>query len=385
MSPDPRPVIVAARRSPIGTAGHGLAGLTAAELAAPVLAAVTADLALPPEQIDDVVLGNCMGPGGNIARVAALQAALPMTVPGLTVDRQCASGLAAVGVASALIAQGARVVLAGGVESASTAPWRFWPPTPGAPAPHDEPQRYRRAPFAPVELGDPDMDLAAEVVAHEAGIDRARQDAYAARSHAAAYATQRAGGFAAELVGVGGVGADERPRASMSAQRLSRLRPLHGSDGTVTVGNSCGINDGAAAVAVVDAATWREARRPGLQIVSTASAGLDPRRPGLGIVPAAQRALAQAGLRWREIDAIEFNEAFAGQVLACCDQLGLDERRVCVEGGALALGHPWGASGAVLLVRLFAQLIRGGGGRYGLAAIAAGGGQGVAMVVAACR
>ena len=335
-----------------------------------MLAAVAADLGLPTDRVDDVVLGNCMGPGGNIARVAALQAGLPATVPGVSVDRQCASGLAAVGVGRGAIADGAGVVLAGGVESASTAPWRYWPPTGGG-----EPRRYQRAPFAPAELGDPDMGVAADDLAGQAGIDRARQDAYAARSHAAAWATQQAGGFTAELVAVGGLAADERPRANMTAQRLSRLRPLHGADGTVTAGNSCGINDGAAALA-----WWtprlRRSGRPGLRILATATAGLDPRRPGLGIVPAARQALERAQLRWDELDVFEFNEAFAGQFLACCDQLGLDEHRVCVEGGALALGHPWGASGAVLLVRLFTQLLRRATGPFGLAAIAAGGGAG---------
>lgn len=370
------PVIVAARRSPIGTAGHGLAGLPVAELAAAVLAAVAADLPRP----DEVVLGNCMGPGGDVARVAALRAGLPTTVPALTVDRQCASGLAAVAVAAALVRDGAAVVLAGGAESASTAPWRCWPPADG-----EQPRRYRRAPFAPAELGDPDMGPAADDLAAAAGVDRARQDAYAARSHARAWATRQAGGFAAELVAVGGLAADERPRPGLTAHRLARLRPLHGPGGTVTTGNSCGVNDGAAVVAVVDAATHARLGRPGLRILATATAGVDPRRPGLGLVPAARAALDRAGLGWDDLAAIEFTEAFAGQVLACCDALGLDAERVCPQGGALALGHPWGASGAVLLVRLFAQLVhRGAGaGRYGLAAIAAGGGQGVAAVVEA--
>jgi acetyl-CoA C-acetyltransferase len=374
-----RPVIVAARRSPIGTTGHGLAGVSAAALAAPVLAAVAADLGLPLDRVDDVVLGNCTGPGGNLARVAALQAGLPVTVPGLTVDRQCASGLAAVAVATAMISGGAAVVLAGGVESASTAPWRHWPPAGGG-----QPRRYLRAPFAPAELGDPEMGVAADDLARDARIDRARQDAYAARSHAAAWATRQAGGFAEELVPVGGLTADERPRPGMTVQRLARLRPLHRPDGTVTAGNSCGVNDGAAVLAVVDAATSRRLGRPGLRVLATADCGVDPRRPGLGIVPAARLALRRAGLGWADVDAVELTEAFAGQVLACCDALGLDERRVCVEGGALALGHPWGASGAVLLVRLFSRLVRRGRGGVGLAAVAAGGGQGVAVVVDAC-
>ena len=381
MNRDATAVIVAARRSPIGTAGHGLAGCTAAELAAPVVAAVVVDdAALPADEVDEVVLGNCMGPGGDVARVAALQAGLPVVVPGLTVDRQCASGLAAIGIGGALVRDGAAVVLAGGVESASTAPWRFWPPAPGG-----EPQRYLRAPFAPAALGDPDMGAAADDLAAEAGVGRERQDRYAARSHAAAWATQQAGGFTAELVAVGGVEADERPRAGMTRDRLARLRPLHRADGTVTAGNSCGINDGAAIVAMVDSSTWHRLDRSGLRILAVATTGVDPRLPGRGLVPAVRLALRRAGLELDDVDVIEFNEAFAGQILACCDELGLDEHRVCVEGGALALGHPWGASGAVLVVRLFTQLVRRGRGRFGLAAVAAGGGQGVAMVVEACR
>jgi acetyl-CoA C-acetyltransferase len=373
-------VIVAARRSPIGTMGHGLGGCTAAELAAPVISAVVDDTALPAGDVEEVVLGNCMGPGGDVARVAALQAGLPVTVPGLAVDRQCASGLAAIGVAAAMVGDGASLVLAGGVESASTAPWRFWPP-----GPDGEPRRYLRAPFAPAERGDPDMGVAADDLARAAGVGRDRQDRYAARSHAAAWAIQQAGGFTDELVPVGGVAVDERPRPGMTPERLARLRPLHGPDGTVTAGNSCGVNDGAAVVAVVDPATQQRLRRPGLRILAVATGGVDPRLPGRGLVPAMRLALRRARLRLDDLDVIEFNEAFAGQVLACCDELGLDEHRVCVEGGALALGHPWGASGAVLVVRLFTQLIRRGDGRFGLAAIAAGGGQGVAMVVQACR
>ena len=171
----------------------------------------------------------------------------------------------------------------------------------------------------------------------------------------------------------------------MTRDRLARLRPLHRADGTVTAGNSCGINDGAAVVAIVDSTTWQRLDRPGLRILAVATTGVDPRLPGRGLVPAVRLALRRAGLELDDVDVIEFNEAFAGQILACCDELGLDEHRVCVEGGALALGHPWGASGAVLVVRLFTQLVRRGRGRFGLAAVAAGGGQGVAMVVEACR
>ncbi len=372
------PVIVAARRTPIGTAGHALRGLTAAELVAPLITDAAGELA-GTAPIRDVFLGNCTGPGGNLARFAALQAGLPVDVPGLTVDRQCGSGLAAIVLAAATVREEPGIVLAGGVESASTAPWRFWPPTDG------DPVRYERAPFAPAALGDPEMGPAADALAHRYGIARDAQDEYAARSHARAVASQAAGLFDAEIVPVGALRVDERPRAGLTTHRLARLHPVYAADGTVTAGNACGINDGAALVALVDGATFARTRRPGLRILATATAGVHPELPGIGIVPAARRALERAGLDLGDIDVIEFNEAFAGQVLACCAELGLDPRRVCRDGGALALGHPWGASGAVLAVRLFSQLVRRPGGRYGLAAIAVGGGQGVAMVVEAAR
>jgi acetyl-CoA C-acetyltransferase len=379
LPPADAPVVIAALRTPIGTAGRALAEVSAADLAAPVLRALVDTTAFDPTQVRDVVLGNCMGPGGDVARVAALRAGLPVDVPGLTVDRQCGSGLAAIDVAAAMLRSGpAGLLLAGGVESASTAPWRFWPPKVGG-----QPRRYERAPFAPAEIGDPDMGLAADLLADEAGVGRERQDAYAARSHARAVATQQNGGFDAELVPVADLHCDERPRP-VSEERLARLRPAFRADGTVTAGNSCGVNDGAAAVALVDATTHRALGVPGLRVLATATAGVDPNRPGLGIVPATTQALERAGLTLADVDAIELNEAFAGQVLACCDALHLDPERVCCEGGALALGHPWGASGAVLVVRLFSQLVRAERGRYGLAAIAVGGGQGVAMVVERC-
>lgn len=372
------PVVVGALRTPIGTAGRSLAGVDAASLAAPVLRRLAAEL--PDLPAEEVVLGNCMGPGGNVARVAALAAGLPVAVPGLTVDRQCGSGLAAITTAAALVRETPGLVLAGGTESVSTAPWRFWPPSPG-----QEPQRYERAPFAPAELGDPDMGLAADLLAAERGVSRERQDTYAAQSHTRAHATQQAGGFDEEVVPVGGVDRDDRPRPGMTVERLARLRPSFRPDGTVTAGNSCGVNDGAAAVAVVDGDTHERLGLPGLRILATATAGVDPNRPGIGIVPAVRTALDRAGVWLEEVDVVELNEAFAGQVLACCDDLGLDPARVCPQGGALALGHPWGASGAVLVVRLFSQLVRQGRGRYGLAAIAVGGGQGVALVVERCR
>lgn len=378
MGVDGSAVVVAAARTPIGTAGHALAGLTVEQLAAPVLASVLSRAHLDAQDVTEVVLGNCLGPGGNVARVSALAAGLPRTVPALTVDRQCASGLAAVDLAAQLVRSGAGVVLAGGSESASTAPWRFWPPEAGG-----EPVRYERAPFAPGSE-DLDMGLANDLLAEEGGVTRERQDAYAARSHRLAAAARDAGLLDEEIIAVGDASRDERPRAGLTPHRLSRLPAAFRPDGTVTAGNACGVSDGAAAVAVVGADVHRRLGISGLRILASATTGVTPSRPGRGLVPAARLALERAGTSLEQVDAIELNEAFAGQVLACCDELGLDPDRVCTQGGALALGHPWGASGAVLMVRLFSQLLARGEGAVGLAAIAAGGGQGVAMVVESC-
>ena len=369
------PVVVSARRSPIGSAGHALRGLTVDALAAAVLGAVVADLPAG-LTVEEVVLGNCLGPGGNVARVASLGAGLGVEVPARTVDLQCGSGLAAVVAAADAVRAGrCEVVLAGGAESASTAPTRVWP--------GGEP--YARAPFAPPGHPDPDMGAAADALARHAGISRARADAYAARSHARAWAAQEAGVFDAEIVPVEGLARDERVRAGMTVDRLSRLRPTFGPDGTVTAGNATGVNDGAAVVAVVSERVRARWRLPGLAITDVAQRGVDPALPGLGPVAAvrALRTLARddGSVDWTGVDRVEVNEAFAAQVLACCDALGLPEERVCEDGGALALGHPWGASGAVLVVRLHSALVRQGRGTTGMAAIAVGGGQGVAIAV----
>lgn len=375
---DPRegrtPVVVAARRTPVGRVGGALASLDVTGLSAPVLRVLADDV---PEALDEVVLGNCTGPGGDPARVASLAAGLGVEVPALTVDRQCGSGLEAIAVAAQRVALGATFVVAGGVESASTAPLRH--------ALHPDGRRvaYSRAPFAPPSFGDPDMGPAAEALAAAAGVSRARQDEYALRSHRFAVVAADRGGFDAELVPLAGVHRDERPRRGLRLDQLARFRPAFGDGGTVTVGNSCGVNDGAAAVAVVDEATRLRLGLPGLAIRAYASAGVDPRLPGRGPVPAVRAVLDAAGLTVADVGAFEITEAFAAQVLACTDELGIDAMGdvVCTEGGAIALGHPWGASGALLVVRLFSQLVRHDGPRWGVATCAVGGGQGVALLV----
>jgi acetyl-CoA C-acetyltransferase len=366
-------VLVAARRTPIGTAGRAFADVPVDALAAPVLAAVAHDVAPAALPVEDVVLGNCMGPGGDVARVAALRAGLGTQVPGVTVDRQCGSSLDAVAQAAARVRAGdARLLVAGGAESASTAPHRHWP---------QSGERYTRAPFAPHGFPDPDMGEAAERLAVLRGIARERQDAWAARSHARATAAQAIGRFDAELVPLDGIARDDRPRAGMDARRLARFAPAFAPEGSVTAGNSCGFSDGAAAMAVTTEQVARELGLPALRVRAVGIAAGDPALPGLGAAPAARAALARAGIGARELGAIEITEAFAAQLLAVSDELGLDEERISGDGGAIALGHPWGASGAVLLVRLAARMLRSDDDRPGLAACSIGGGQGIAMVV----
>lgn len=374
MSFDSDPIIVAARRTPIGTRGRALANLDASDLSAPVLRAVLSDAESQAKgsiEVADVLLGNCMGPGGNPARVAALLAGLGEGVPGGTVDRQCGSGLAAVIDAAAAIRAGdRRARIAGGVESASTAPVRS-----------ANGIAYDRAPFAPRGFADPDMTRAAEDLAAHDGISRARQDAHAARSHARARAALSSRRFDAELVPLGGLNHDD---AIGGAERLlTRLPPLF-PGGSITAGTSTRIGDGAAAVVVAPAGT-----APGLAVRASAVTGTNPALPGVGAAAAIDAALRTAGMTVAEVAAFEIVEAFAAQSLAVLHRIGVDEDdpRVCADGGALAIGHPWGASGAVSIVRLFSRLMRAGqpDGSVGVAAASVGGGLGVAAVVQVVR
>lgn len=365
------PVVVAARRTPVATSGRRLAGVDAVGLAGAVVAATAADVEPRCGPVRDVVLGVCCGPGGNPARIAALAAGLGPAVPGVTVDGQCGSGLEAVRLAAALVAAGQTgVVVAGGTESASTAR-----------------DGGARAAFTPAGFPDPEMGPAADDLARVAGISRERQDAYAARSHRLTLAARDGGAFAAELVPVAGTDVDDRPRR-IDAAALARLRPAFSPGGTVTAGSSCGISDGAAAVAIVPEHLRAAAGVPGLRVVATAAVGVDPALPGLGAAAAVREVLERARLTVADLSVLEITEAFAAQVLACTDALGLDPLgadadRVCPQGGAIALGHPWGASGTLLVVRLFAELVRSGRGGLGVAACAVGGGQGVAVLVEA--
>lgn len=376
---DLTPVIIAARRTPVATVGRAYAEVDAATLAGHALAAVADDLRRLrlPLHVDDVLLGNCRGPGGNLARVAALQAGLGAATPGVTVDRQCGSGQAAIQLAAAQIASGScTLVLAGGVESASTQPVTMRGPVP-----------YTRARFAPEGWPDPEMGAAAQAVADTAGVSRAAQDEYAVRSHALALASMASGVEDDEVVLVTEAATlrqDDRPRR-LRPELLARFPGSFSPGGSVTAGNSCAISDGAAVVAIVPEFVRAELDVPGLAVRGWRVAGVDPATPGIGPVPAVSSLLADRDLRLADIDSLEIIEAFAGQVLACTsawglDPLGRDHGRVCRQGGAIARGHPWGASGALLLVRLFSQFVRLGAGERGVAAAAVGGGQGLAML-----
>nr|WP_313955524.1 thiolase family protein [Kocuria palustris] len=356
VSADPSsPLVVLGRRTPLARAGTALDDVPVHRLLAPVLRRLVEESGLAPEHVVDVVMGNAVGAGGNLARLAALEAGLPLSVPGITVDRQCGSGLDAVVLACRLAQAGAgSAFLAGGAESISTAPLR------GRRGDDGEVEFYRRARFSPEHLGDPDMGVAAETVAREHGISRARQDAFALRSHRRALAAAAAGRFDDELVPVSGargeVTADNGPRRRLDAALLARFPAAFETGGTVTAGNSCGDADGAAAILVVTPAT-AQSLGSGTALIfrGAVTVGVDPARLGLGAAVAARRLLEDQGVGADQLAAVEFNEAFAGQVLACTDLLGVDERVLNTDGGALALGHAYGASGAVSVVRLLAR------------------------------
>ncbi|MGQ1839983.1 thiolase family protein [Kocuria turfanensis] len=374
------PLLLLGRRTPLARAGTLLADVPVHRLLAPVLRRLVEDSGADPGQICDVVVGNAVGAGGNLARLAALEAGLPLSVPGLTVDRQCGSGLDAVVLACRLARAGAGAAfLAGGAESISTAPLR------GHRRANGGVEFYRRARFAPEHLGDPDMGPAAETVAGEHGIGRDRQDAYALRSHRRALAAAGAGRFDDELVAVAGphgiVGADNGPRPRLDAALLARFPAAFARGGTVTAGNSCADADGAAAVLVALPAAARElGLRTGLAFRGAATVGVDPARLGLGAAVAAQELLRAQGVAADRMAAVEFNEAFAGQVLACTDLLGVDEEVLNADGGALALGHAYGASGAVSVVRLLARARDLPEGSLLLAMISSAGGIGTAAL-----
>jgi acetyl-CoA C-acetyltransferase len=377
-------VIVMAKRTPIGRIGGVLSMYEPEALLAPLIRHILSETNLPHDMIDDVIIGNVVGPGGNIARVAALEAGLPVTVPGVTVDRQCGSGLEAINIAARLIQSGAgEVYLAGGVESASRAPWKMRKPTTLT----GTPQMYARARFTPSSYGDPDMGMAAENVAQSFAISREAQDLYALGSHQKAVHSRNTGRFRQEIVPIQAdgsrIGEDECPRADTSLARLQRLRPVFLEQGTVTAGNTCPINDGAALVLIMSHEKCKELNLQAvLRFVDARAAGVDPYYLGIGPVPAIRSLLTRHQLTEDDLDIVEFNEAFASQVLASLQELRISPDKVNIGGGAIALGHPYGASGAILITRLCAEMLWKPYKR-GVAALGIGGGMGLATLVEA--
>lgn len=375
-----------AKRTPIGKIGGILSSLEPEALLAPLIQHIVAATKLPIDIIDDVIIGNVTGPGGNVARVAALSAGLPVTVPGVTVDRQCGSGLEAINIAARLIQSGAgEVYLAGGVESTSRAPWKMAKPQ----TLMGVPRLYTRAPFTPSSYGDPDMGIAAENVARRYEISRENQDRYALNSHQKAIHSQQTGRFLEEIVPlhVDGtwVSVDECPRADTSLEKLQKLSPIFLDQGTVTAGNACPLNDGAALVLIMSKEKCQELQlMPILRVVDAQAVGVDPNYLGMGPVSAVQKVLRRQQLSVKEVDIVEFNEAFASQVLASLKELQISEEKVNLGGGALAIGHPYGASGAILMTRLCAEMLHKPY-RRGLATLGIGGGIGIATIVEAVK
>jgi 3-oxoadipyl-CoA thiolase len=382
-------VILSAVRTPVGRYGGGLAGTRPDDLAAVAVRAAVDRAGVPPEEIEDVWLG-CANQAGednrDVARMAVLLAGLPESVGGVTVNRLCASGLAAiVGACHAVVAGDGDLFVAGGVESMSRAP--LVTAKPDAAFPRGDRTLYDttlgwRFPNPRLEALFPleTMGETGENVAERWAVSREDQDAFAVRSQQRWAAAATAGRFDDELVPVGDLGRDEHPRPDTSAEKLASLKPVFREGGSVTAGNSSGLNDGAAAVVV---ASEEKAQALGVEPLGSflggAVAGVDPRVMGIGPVPAVRKLLARTGITVEQIDLVELNEAFASQSLAVVRELGLDEEKVNVNGGAIAIGHPLGMSGARLTVTLLHELRRRGG-RYGVATMCVGVGQGQAAL-----
>jgi len=386
-------VIIAAGRTPVGSFAGSLAELPAHVLGARVIAALLQRTRIAPAQVDEVIMGQVLtaGTGQNPARQAAIAAGLPHTVPCMTINKVCGSGLKAVHLAAQAIRCGdASVVVAGGQESMSLAP-HVLPKSRTGQRMGDWPLRDSMIVDGLWDaFNDYHMGTTAENIVKKYGIPREEQDAFAAASQQKAEAAQKSGRFVDEIIPVEipqrkgepiVFSRDEYPRAGATAEGLSKLKPAFAKDGTVTAGNASGLNDGAAAVIVVSEQRARElGAEPLATIRAYASAGVDPAIMGTGPIPATRRCLERAGWKAADVDLIEANEAFAAQAISVNRELGWDPARVNVNGGAIAIGHPIGASGCRILVSLLHEMRRRDA-RRGLATLCIGGGQGVALAV----
>ncbi|HEX6601257.1 MAG TPA: thiolase family protein [Solirubrobacterales bacterium] len=394
----PDAYIVEPLRTPMGAYRGALSGVRPDDMAAHVIRAVVERSKVDPETVVDCYFGAANQSGEDnrdVARMAALLAGLPQSVPGATVNRLCASGLEAVNNAARAVKAGeGDFYLAGGVESMSRAPWVVEKPERGLPrgpqTMHDTTLGWRMINPRMAELGisTESMGETGENVAERFGVSREDQDAFALRSHQRAVAATEAGKLVEEIVPIEArqgretvmVEADEGPRPDASIEKLAKLRPVFREGGTVTAGNASTLNDGAACLLVTTEKGAEEiGAEPLARVVATGVAGVDPAFMGIGPVKAVPRALANAGLSIDQIDLVEINEAFASQVLASARELGIEEERLNVNGGAIALGHPLGCSGARLSGALVRELRRRGG-KYGVATLCVGVGQGLATV-----
>jgi acetyl-CoA C-acetyltransferase len=390
----PNAVIVSAVRTAIGTLGGALAQVPATTLGAIVVKEAIARAGVPASAVDEVILGHVLpaGHGLNPARVAALEAGVPQEVPSYAVNKACGSGLKAVALAAQAVRLGeAEVIVAGGMESMSGAPYLIKKARFGLRLGHSEILDSMVADGLTCPITFVHMGITAENIAAKYGIPRAEQDAFAAESQKRTAAAQSAGKFKKEIVAVEIPGrkkgetvrfdTDEHPRADTTADKLGGLKAAFKADGTVTAGNASGINDGAAALVVMSEERAKALHlTPLARIRGAASAGVDPSIMGMGPWPACEKALVATGLRKEEIDLWELNEAFAAQSLGVLRELALPANRVNVHGGAIALGHPIGASGARVLVTLL-HAMADRDARLGVASLCIGGGQGIAMVV----
>ncbi|WP_455662965.1 thiolase family protein [Pradoshia sp.] len=381
-------VIVSCVRTAIGKQGGALASMPAHLYGAEVIKEAIKRANIQADMIEDCIMGNVLSGGGNIARLTALQTQLSLELPGLTVDRQCGSGINAVTLAAQAVKAGdGDVYIAGGVESMSRAPYLMDRPerpySPSLP-------KFRKSKLSPEEIGDPPMGITAENLVEKYGISREEQDAFSADSQRKMRIATEEGRFNEQIVPISIPARkgepmifklDEHPRPQTSIDGLGKLPPAFKESGTVTAGNSSGLNDAAAALVIMSGEKAEELNLKAMAIIREhAVAGVDPNLMGMGPVPAVKKVLKKTGLTLEDMDLIEINEAFAAQVIACDRELQLNPEKVNLNGGAIAHGHPLGATGAILITKAVHELKRIQG-RFALVTACIGGGQGIAVIL----
>ena len=383
-----QPVIVSAVRTAIAKQGGTLANIDPSVYGAAVMKEAIKRACIQATDIDDVIFGNCLAGGGNMARLTLLEAGLPLAIPGMTIDRQCGSGINSIGLAADQIRAGnGEIFLAGGTESMSRSPYLLAPQS----RPYDRmPPQFIKRKLSPNHIGDPSMGITAENLAEKYEVTREEQDLFALESQQKMTNAINSGYFKEQIVPINITNRkgesylfnhDEHVRPSTTIEDLSKLSPAFKKEGSVTAGNSSGVNDGASAVVLM---SENRANEEGIEVLAKvkewAVAGVNPNMMGIGPVPAVQKVLQKAGLSLEDFDLIEFNEAFAAQVLACNRELSMNMKKVNVNGGAIAHGHPIAATGAMLITKLVYEMKRRDAKRA-LVAACIGGGQGIALVL----